>query len=150
MPRLIRCLFPTPCERPCGVSTRKPPLEAFDPARSLVDRALATRLFASTTVGLFSLLASILAVIGVYSLAAQSMSRRTREVRIRCALGAPVGRARRDLVLKGMYPVFIGLGSESPVPTAMSDLYRECSSVSDQATLSSILQPVQPLSQRHC
>lgn len=86
------------------------PLGAFEPARSLVDRSLATRLFASTTVGLFSLLAFVLAALGVYSVAAESMSRRTREVGIRCALGAPVERVRRDLVLKAMYPVFIGVG----------------------------------------
>ena len=87
------------------------PLGAFEPARSLVDRSLATRLFASTTVGLFSLLAFVLASLGVYSVTAESMSRRTREVGIRCALGAPVERVRRDLVLQGMYPVFIGLGA---------------------------------------
>ncbi len=86
------------------------PLGAFEPAKSLVDRSLATRLFASTTVGLFSLLAFVLASLGVYSVAAESMSRRTREVGIRCALGAPVERVRRDLVLRGMYPVFIGVG----------------------------------------
>ena len=86
------------------------PMGALEPARSLMDRSLATRLFASTTVGLFSLLAFVLAGLGVYSVAAESMSRRTREVGIRCALGAPVERVRRDLVLEGMYPVFIGLG----------------------------------------
>ena len=86
------------------------PLGALEPARNLVDRSLATRLFASTTIGLFSLLAFVLAGLGVYSVAAESMSRRTREVGIRCALGAPVERVRRDLVRKGMYPVFIGLG----------------------------------------
>ena len=84
-------------------------LGAFEPARRLVDRSVATRLFASTTVGLFSLLAFVLAGLGVYSVAAESMSRRTREVGIRCALGAPVQRVRRDLVLEGMYPVLIGL-----------------------------------------
>ena len=86
------------------------PLAAFEPARSLVDRSLATRVFAATTIGLFSLLAFVLAGLGVYSVAAESMSRRTREVGIRCALGAPFERVRRDLVLNGMYPVFIGLG----------------------------------------
>ncbi|MCY4596744.1 MAG: ADOP family duplicated permease [Bryobacterales bacterium] len=85
------------------------PIGALEPARSLVDRSLATRLFASTTVGLFSLLAFLLAALGVYSVAAESMSRRIREVGIRCALGAPVERVRRDLVLEAMYPVFIGL-----------------------------------------
>lgn len=86
------------------------PLGAFEPARSLVDRSLATRLFASTMVGLFSLLASVLAGLGVYGVAAESMSRRTREVGIRWALGASVERVRRDLLMQGMYPVFIGVG----------------------------------------
>ena len=86
------------------------PLGAFEPARSLVDRTLATRVFASTTIGVFSLLAFVLAGLGVYGVAAESMSRRTREVGIRRALGAPVERVRRDLVLQGMYPVFTGLG----------------------------------------
>ena len=86
------------------------PLGAFEPARSLVDRSLATRLFASTMVGLFSLLAFVLAALGVYGVAAESMSRRTREVGVRWALGASVERVRRDLLLQGMYPVFIGVG----------------------------------------
>ena len=86
------------------------PLGTFEPARSLVDRSLATRLFLSTTIGLFSILAFVLAGLGVYSVAAESMSRRTREVGIRCALGASVERVQRDLVLQGMFPVFIGLG----------------------------------------
>ncbi|MCY4595106.1 MAG: ABC transporter permease [Bryobacterales bacterium] len=86
------------------------PLGAFEPARSLVDRTLAARLFASTTIGIFSLLAFVLAGLGVYGVAAESMSRRTREMGIRRALGAPVERVRRDLVLQGMYPVFTGLG----------------------------------------
>ena len=85
------------------------PMGVLEPAKSLVDRSLATRLFGSTTVGWFSLLAFVLATLGVYSVTAESMSRRTREVGIRCALGAPIERVRRDLVLRGMYPVFIGL-----------------------------------------
>lgn len=86
------------------------PLGAFEPARSLVDWSLATRVFASTIVGLFSLLAFVLAGIGVYSVAVESMSRRTREIGIRCALGAAVERVQRNLVLKGICPVFIAVG----------------------------------------
>ncbi len=85
------------------------PVAAFEPARNLIDRSVASRLFISTLLGLFSLVAFALASLGVYSVAAESASRRTREVGIRCVLGASVERVRRGLVFEGMYPVAFGL-----------------------------------------
>ena len=92
-------------------------LKADTLARRLLDKHLTKRIFASATVGLIALLGFVLAGCGVYRVAAESMSRSTREGGIRCALGAPVERARRDPVLTGMYPVFVGLG----IGTARAD-----------------------------
>lgn len=55
-----------------------------------VDRQLWRPRFASLPISAFGLLAVLLAATGVYGLVAHEASRRTREIGIRLALGAPV------------------------------------------------------------
>lgn len=85
------------------------PIAAFEPAERLIDRFVPARLFVLAPVGLFSLVSFVVASLGVYSVAAESASRRTREVGIRFALVAPVQGVWRDLVIAGMHPVAFGL-----------------------------------------
>jgi putative ABC transport system permease protein len=57
----------------------------------------------------FSALALLLAVIGIYGVAAFSIEQRRHEIGVRLAVGAPPGRLRASLVRRGLFPVLAGL-----------------------------------------
>jgi predicted permease len=64
----------------------------------------------STLFSAFGLLALVVASIGTYSALAYSVSRRTREMGIRLALGAPRVSLVRLVVAEGLLPVGVGIG----------------------------------------
>jgi putative ABC transport system permease protein len=59
--------------------------------------------------GMFAGLASLLAAIGIYSVISHSVTRRTRELGIRIALGAESGDVRSLVLKEGMLPVLAGV-----------------------------------------
>ena len=71
--------------------------------RSVLPQRLRTQLWA-----LFALLASSLAVIGVYGVMAFGVSRRTQEIGVRMALGAGRGRVLRLVLSQGMRLAVLG------------------------------------------
>jgi predicted permease len=66
------------------------------------------RMFADLTAG-FGLLALVLASIGIYGIMAYSVSRRTSEIGIRMALGAPPQRVLRMVLGEASWMVVVGL-----------------------------------------
>jgi putative ABC transport system permease protein len=59
--------------------------------------------------GVFAVVSLLLAAIGIYGVISYSVSRRTREVGIRLALGAGRWNVVKTVVEEGMKPVLIGL-----------------------------------------
>ncbi len=57
----------------------------------------------------FALLALVLAAVGIYGVISYSVSRRTREIGIRLALGADVGSVRSLVLRQGMAPAVTGI-----------------------------------------
>lgn len=76
----------------------------------VVSASLAQRRFAMQVVGLFGVLALLLAGIGIYGVMAYSVTQRTREIGIRLALGASTGSILSWLLRQGMRLTLIGVG----------------------------------------
>jgi predicted permease len=80
----------------------------------IVGEAMAQERFALFLVGAFALLAAVLAAIGIYGVLSYAVSRRTREIGIRLALGAQRANVRRLIIGQGgrlaVAGVAIGLG----------------------------------------
>ena len=60
--------------------------------------------------GAFSVIALVLAAIGIYGVVSYTVARRTREMGIRLALGATPGSVLQLIVGSSMVPVLIGIG----------------------------------------
>jgi putative ABC transport system permease protein len=76
---------------------------------ALVGDAVARWRFALLLMGLFGAAALLLAVLGVYGVIAHSVARRTRELGIRRALGAPRGALAGMVMAQGLRLVAVGL-----------------------------------------
>jgi putative ABC transport system permease protein len=75
----------------------------------VVDDAVFNQRLASSMMAVFSVIALLLAVIGVYGVMAFAVSQRTHELGIRMALGARAHNVTRDVVTQGMRPVCLGV-----------------------------------------
>ena len=85
------------------------PIYAVQPLEESVREQTATSRFGSVVMSSFSVLALLLAAIGIYGLLAFLVSLGTREIAIRMALGADAPRVQRRVVGQGMLLVGIGV-----------------------------------------
>lgn len=70
---------------------------------------LGTPRVTATLLGLFAAVALFITVVGVSGTLALAVSRRSKEIGIRIALGAPRENILRDVLLRGMWPVVAGV-----------------------------------------
>ncbi len=103
------------------------------PMRDLMDVRLLPIRMGARFVGAFGLLTLALAALGLYGVIGYSVSRRTREIGIRVALGAESGRVLSLVVRQGMSLVLIGAGVGAAIAALAARL------------LSSVLYDVSPL-----
>jgi predicted permease len=98
-------------------------IHALDPAMAVynaetMEEHLRSALFlprlAGTLFGTFGLTGLLLAAIGLYGIMSYSVSRRTREIGIRLALGAQIGSVQRLIVRQGMLLTAIAVGLGLP------------------------------------
>ncbi len=90
----------------------------------LVDDSLQTDRFIEQLAGVFSLLALLLAAIGLYGLMAYTVSRRTRDIGIRLALGAEPGNVLWEVLRETLVLVLIGIVIGVPVALGSAHFMR--------------------------
>ena len=83
---------------------------------------LARERFGTILVSLFGALALVLTAVGVYSVLAQTVRNRYREIGIRMAIGASSDSVVRLVLVRGLLPVAIGVGVGLAGAVALSGL----------------------------
>jgi ABC-type antimicrobial peptide transport system permease subunit len=131
----------TPGQFTVYVATSQPPEAAFAAAREVVrqldpnlpvaaprtlaqqiDRSLSRERLLATMSALFGGLATALAVVGLYGVMAYTVSRRTREIGVRIALGAAAGDIRWMVVREALVLAALGMAVAAPAAWWLSRL----------------------------
>ncbi len=98
------------------------PVEDLRPMTSFISDSEGDARFRSTLLGLFGILALVLATVGIYSVLAYVVAQRTHEIGIRMALGAQRRDVLRLVVGQGMRAVLIGVALGIAAALALSRL----------------------------
>jgi predicted permease len=102
--------------------SRDMPITRLEPMSTLVDRAHADSRFASLLATLLSLLALLLACIGIYGVLSYSVAQRTMEIGIRMAIGAHRSHVLRMILKDGLAWVLPGLAAGFLLSLAVTPL----------------------------
>jgi predicted permease len=83
-------------------------VDEFKPLEQILERIVSPKRLVALLLALFSLMALLLASIGIYGVTAYSVSQRTQEMGIRLALGSTQGALLRLVIGEGMSIVILG------------------------------------------
>jgi predicted permease len=86
------------------------PVSAVRPLDRVVFESVGERRFQMTLLGIFALVALVLAALGIYGVMAYSVAQRSREIGIRMALGADSSLVVRMIVVGGLRLALLGVG----------------------------------------
>jgi predicted permease len=106
-----------------GIDNRVAPAQ-LEMMTAVTSRAVARPRLVAILLGAFALLSVALAVVGVYGVLSYSVSRRTREIGIRLALGARQPEVVRQIALQGLRAAGWGLAIGGLAALAASGLLR--------------------------
>lgn len=98
------------------------PLGRVRTMEDITSAALAESRFTATLLSVFSAVALILAVVGIYGVLSYAVGQRTREIGIRLALGAESGSVIGMVVRRGMVMAGAGVGAGVVVALSLSGL----------------------------
>jgi predicted permease len=90
---------------------RNVPVTMIDTMTELLRRSFAEERYRTMLIGMFGVLAALLAAVGMYGVTSRAVSRRTREVGIRMALGASSGSVSGLIVAQTLAGVAVGVGA---------------------------------------
>jgi putative ABC transport system permease protein len=85
------------------------PIREIRTMTDVVDETLTSQRFSVLLLGIFAVVALLLASVGIYSVLSYIVRGRSREIGIRAALGAQSGDVLRLVVREGMTPAIIGI-----------------------------------------
>ena len=85
------------------------PATEFKPIQMLVDHAVSPRRFFVLMVIAFAAFGVILAALGIYGVISYAVTRQTKEIGIRMALGATVGRVQAEVLLETLWMTLGGV-----------------------------------------
>jgi putative ABC transport system permease protein len=88
----------------------------------VIDGSLASRRFSAELVGVFAVVALLLASVGIYGLLAYMVGQRTHEIGVRMALGAMPSAVGKMIVNWGASLAGIGVGIGLPLSGMMASL----------------------------
>jgi predicted permease len=114
------------------------PLRGVESLETAVSRTIGPTRFYSLLLSIFAALAVVLATVGLYGVVAYLVTRRTREIGIRMAIGAGAADVVRLVLAQGMQPalvgIVVGLGGAYLASTALRSMLYNVEAL-DGATL---------------
>jgi predicted lysophospholipase L1 biosynthesis ABC-type transport system permease subunit len=121
---------------------RDVPVTTIDTMTDLLRRSFAEERYRTMLIGMFGILAAVLAAVGMYGVTSRAVSRRTREVGIRMALGATSRSVSGLMIRQTMAGVAVGVAAGITAALAVGRLlapFLYGTSVTDPLTYAGIV-----------